>query len=110
MNQSTFASRVLEWYELHGRKTLPWQQEKTPYRVWVSEIMLQQTQVATVIPYYQRFMARFPDVVALADAPVDEVLHHWTGLGYYARPATCTRRLSRSAIITTVSFPSALTR
>ncbi len=60
MNQSTFASRVLEWYEFHGRKTLPWQQEKTPYRVWVSEIMLQQTQVATVIPYYQRFMARFP--------------------------------------------------
>lgn len=85
VNQSTFASRVLDWYQLHGRKTLPWQQEKTPYRVWVSEIMLQQTQVATVIPYYQRFMARFPDVVALADAPVDEVLHHWTGLGYYAR-------------------------
>ncbi|PJG58365.1 A/G-specific adenine glycosylase [Aeromonas cavernicola] len=85
MNQSTFASRVLEWYQLHGRKTLPWQQDKTPYRVWVSEIMLQQTQVATVIPYYQRFMARFPDVLALADAPLDEVLHHWTGLGYYAR-------------------------
>lgn len=85
VNQATFASRVLEWYEHSGRKTLPWQQNKTPYRVWVSEIMLQQTQVATVIPYYERFMARFPDVLALADAPLDEVLHHWTGLGYYAR-------------------------
>lgn len=84
-NQATFASRVLAWYDVAGRKTLPWQQQKTPYRVWVSEIMLQQTQVATVIPYYERFMARFPDVITLADAPVDDVLHHWTGLGYYAR-------------------------
>ncbi|MED5523502.1 MAG: A/G-specific adenine glycosylase [Pseudomonadota bacterium] len=81
----TFAERVVNWYHQHGRKTLPWQQHKTPYKVWVSEIMLQQTQVATVIPYFERFMARFPDVVALADAPQDEVLHHWTGLGYYAR-------------------------
>lgn len=85
MNTASFAERVLTWYEQHGRKTLPWQQDKTPYRVWVSEIMLQQTQVTTVIPYYQRFMARFPDVVSLADAPQDEVLHLWTGLGYYAR-------------------------
>ena len=84
-DNTTFATRILDWYQIHGRKTLPWQQDKTPYRVWVSEIMLQQTQVATVIPYYQRFMARFPDVLALADAPIDEVLHHWTGLGYYAR-------------------------
>lgn len=64
---------------------MPWQQDKTPYRVWISEIMLQQTQVSTVIPYYHRFMQRFPDVKSLADAPQDEVLHHWTGLGYYAR-------------------------
>lgn len=85
MNTTSFAERVLSWYQQYGRKTLPWQQDKTPYRVWVSEIMLQQTQVATVIPYYQRFMARFPDVVTLADAAQDEVLHHWTGLGYYAR-------------------------
>lgn len=84
-DNATFATRILNWYQVHGRKTLPWQQDKTPYRVWVSEIMLQQTQVATVIPYYQRFMARFPDVQTLADAPIDEVLHHWTGLGYYAR-------------------------
>jgi A/G-specific adenine glycosylase len=68
-----------------GRKHLPWQQQRTPYRVWISEIMLQQTQVATVIPYYERFMQRFPDVAALAAAPLDEVLHLWTGLGYYAR-------------------------
>lgn len=82
---ASFASRIVTWYDNFGRKTLPWQQAKTPYSVWVSEIMLQQTQVATVIPYYQRFMQRFPDVLALANAPDDEVLHHWTGLGYYAR-------------------------
>ena len=80
-----FSDRLLTWYHKEGRKHLPWQQDKTPYRVWVSEIMLQQTQVATAIPYYQRFMARFPDLASLAAAPLDEVLHHWTGLGYYAR-------------------------
>jgi len=76
---------VLAWYRLNGRKDLPWQENPTPYRVWVSEIMLQQTQVSTVIPYYQRFMDSFPTVHALASAGVDEVLHHWSGLGYYAR-------------------------
>ncbi|HEX7047663.1 MAG TPA: A/G-specific adenine glycosylase [Gammaproteobacteria bacterium] len=81
----TFSNRVLEWFDVHGRKNLPWQQSTTPYRVWISEIMLQQTQVATVIPYYERFMKRFPGVIALADAPEDDVLHHWSGLGYYAR-------------------------
>jgi A/G-specific adenine glycosylase len=80
-----FTARLLEWFEVHGRRHLPWQQNPTPYRVWVSEVMLQQTQVATVIPYYERFMARFPDVRSLAAAPLDEVLHLWTGLGYYAR-------------------------
>ncbi|WP_413721432.1 A/G-specific adenine glycosylase [Sodalis sp. RH23] len=80
-----FAQQVLEWYRRFGRKTLPWQQDKTPYKVWLSEIMLQQTQVATVIPYFQRFMAKFPTVGSLAAAPQDEVLHLWTGLGYYAR-------------------------
>src|SRR5690554_4984636 len=78
-----FSQRVLDWYEQHGRKHLPWQQDITPYRVWVSEIMLQQTQVSTVISYYLRFMERFPDVYALAAADQDEVLHLWTGLGYY---------------------------
>jgi A/G-specific adenine glycosylase len=80
-----FTERLLAWFELHGRHNLPWQQNPTPYRVWISEVMLQQTQVATVIPYYERFMARFPDVGSLAAAPLDEVLHLWTGLGYYAR-------------------------
>jgi len=80
-----FAQRLLDWFALHGRQMLPWQINPTPYRVWVSEVMLQQTQVAAVIPYYERFMARFPDVESLAAAPLDEVLHLWTGLGYYAR-------------------------
>jgi A/G-specific adenine glycosylase len=80
-----FAQRLLQWFAAHGRHTLPWQTNPTPYRVWVSEVMLQQTQVATVIPYYARFMARFPAIDTLAAAPLDEVLHLWTGLGYYAR-------------------------
>ncbi|EAQ65722.1 A/G-specific adenine glycosylase [Marinomonas sp. MED121] len=80
-----FADRILTWFDQHGRKDLPWQMDKTPYRVWISEIMLQQTQVVTVIPYYQKFMTSFPDVYRLADAPEDEVLAHWSGLGYYAR-------------------------
>ncbi len=80
-----FAERLLAWFDRHGRKSLALAANPTPYRVWVSEVMLQQTQVATVIPYYERFMARFPTVEALAAAPLDEVLHLWTGLGYYAR-------------------------
>jgi len=80
-----FSAAVLDWYDRNGRKDLPWQLEPTPYRVWVSEIMLQQTQVGTVIPYYLRFMQRFPDVAALAAADQDQVLHYWSGLGYYAR-------------------------
>ncbi|RDV25570.1 adenine DNA glycosylase [Alteromonas aestuariivivens] len=81
----TFATRVLAWFDKNGRKHLPWQQNISAYGVWVSEIMLQQTQVTTVIPYYQRFMQRFPAIDSLASAPQDEVLHLWTGLGYYAR-------------------------
>mgnify|MGYP003384732943 CR=1 FL=1 len=80
-----FATQVITWYHHQGRKHLPWQQNKTPYSVWISEIMLQQTQVATVIPYYQRFMESFPTIRDLALADEDNVLHHWTGLGYYAR-------------------------
>ncbi len=80
-----FAPRVLAWFDEHGRKSLPWQENKTPYRVWISEIMLQQTQVTTVIPYYHKFMTSFPSVEALAQAEQDEVLAHWSGLGYYAR-------------------------
>ncbi len=85
MSTRSFAARLLDWYDEHGRKDLPWQRDIDAYRVWVSEIMLQQTQVTTVIPYYRRFMDSFPEVVALADAPLDDVLHHWSGLGYYAR-------------------------
>lgn len=85
LQNTDFAERVLTWFEDHGRKHLPWQQEVTPYKVWVSEIMLQQTQVATVIPYFERFMASFPTVQSLSEAPIDQVLAHWTGLGYYAR-------------------------
>lgn len=88
-----FQKLVLNWFDHFGRKNFPWQQNKTPYRVWVSEIMLQQTQVTTVIPYYERFLTQFPDLSALAKAKEDEVLHLWTGLGYYSRA----RNLHRSA-------------
>lgn len=76
---------ILTWFDAHGRHHLPWQQNRNAYRVWISEIMLQQTQVQTVIPYFERFMAAFPTVTALANAPIDDVLALWTGLGYYAR-------------------------
>jgi A/G-specific adenine glycosylase len=88
-----FAPRLLAWFAAHGRHDLPWQQPRTAYRVWVSEIMLQQTQVATVIPFFERFVDRFPDARALAEATLDEVLHLWSGLGYYARA----RNLHRAA-------------
>lgn len=80
-----FSRRLLAWWDTHGRKELPWQQDSDPYKIWLSEIMLQQTQVATVIPYFERFIDRFPDVKDLAAADQDEVLHLWSGLGYYAR-------------------------
>jgi A/G-specific adenine glycosylase len=85
MSERPISRRLLAWYDRHGRKTLPWKRKRDAYRIWVSEIMLQQTQVATVIPYFERFIARFPDVRSLARAKPDEVLHLWTGLGYYAR-------------------------
>ena len=88
-----FSSSLLRWFHQHGRKTLPWQHDIHPYRVWVSEIMLQQTQVKTVIPYFERFMARFPDIHTLAAATEDQVLNLWAGLGYYARG----RNLHRAA-------------
>jgi len=88
-----FAERVLDWFDRSGRRGLPWQLDTGPYRVWVSEIMLQQTQVRTVIPYFERFMRALPTVQALAAATEDEVLHLWTGLGYYARG----RNLHRAA-------------
>lgn len=95
MNPEQFSQAVLDWYDRHGRKDLPWQQAITPYRVWVSEIMLQQTQVSTVLGYFDRFMSALPTVQALAAAPEDEVLHLWTGLGYYTRA----RNLQKTAQI-----------
>ncbi len=90
---SQFSRALLAWREQHGRTALPWQRPATAYRVWVSEVMLQQTRVSAVIPYFERFLAAFPDVCALAKASEDEVLHHWSGLGYYARA----RNLHRAA-------------
>jgi len=91
---ASFARRVLNWYQRYGRHDLPWQRQDA-YRVWLAEIMLQQTQVSTVIPYYQDFIKRFPNIRQLADASIDEVLQHWQGLGYYARA----RNLHQAACI-----------
>ncbi len=85
VEKASFSDRLLAWWDVHGRKNLPWQHPRSAYAVWVSEIMLQQTQVATVIPYFERFMLRFPDLPALANASQDDVLSLWAGLGYYAR-------------------------
>lgn len=107
MNPSEFQQRLLAWFDVHGRKDLPWQQDLNPYRVWVSEIMLQQTQVSSVIGYFQRFMMRFPTLQCLADAQLDEVLQHWSGLGYYARA----RNLHKTAQLIAVDggvFPQTL--
>lgn len=103
-----FATRVLLWFEEHGRKDLPWQHDTSPYRVWVSEIMLQQTQVTTVIPYYERFMEVFPTVQDLAAADEDTVLHHWTGLGYYARARNLHKAAKRVANDLDGEFPDSL--
>ncbi len=95
-----FSDKVLEWYGLYGRRGLPWQRNPIPYRVWISEIMLQQTQVATVVPYYKRFMNSYPGIDVLAVAGIDEVLHHWSGLGYYARA----RNLHKAAQVIHADF------
>ena len=90
---SDFARRLIDWHRDHGRHDLPWQGSRDPYRIWLSEIMLQQTQVSSVIPYYTRFLERFPDVATLAASPVEDVMALWSGLGYYARA----RNLHRAA-------------
>ncbi|GAB4394048.1 MAG: A/G-specific adenine glycosylase [Gammaproteobacteria bacterium] len=97
---AVFQRRVFNWFDKHGRKNLPWQQQINAYRVWVSEIMLQQTQVNTVIPYFLRFIEQFPNVFALAQADINEVLELWTGLGYYARA----RNLHRCAQIICANY------
>ncbi|CAN5764947.1 A/G-specific adenine glycosylase [soil metagenome] len=85
LSRADFSARLIAWQRIHGRHMLPWQNTRDPYRVWLSEIMLQQTQVATVLGYYERFLARFPDVQALAAATLDDVFALWSGLGYYSR-------------------------
>lgn len=97
MPPERFQQKLLAWFDTHGRKDLPWQRDINPYRVWVSEIMLQQTQVSSVIKYFERFMKRFPTVQTLAAAELDDVLRHWSGLGYYARA----RNLHQTAQIIT---------
>jgi A/G-specific adenine glycosylase len=100
-----FAQKMIRWQHRHGRHGLPWQRTRDPYRIWLSEIMLQQTQVAAVVPYYERFLDRFPDIGALAAATEDEVLRLWSGLGYYARG----RNLHASAkILAADGFPTVL--
>ena len=98
----SLSSSLLKWFKIHGRHDLPWQKNLSPYRVWVSEIMLQQTQVKTVIPYYKRFMERFPQINDLSSANIDQVLYLWTGLGYYARA----RNLHKTARIITSQYDS----
>lgn len=100
------AAALLAWYRVHGRKNLPWQHPRTPYRVWLSEIMLQQTQVTTVIPYFARFIASMPDLAVLAVAPLDVVFALWSGLGYYSRA----RNLHRAAQLCVESHGGELPR
>lgn len=107
-NDAEFSKHLLPWFDKNGRKDLPWQQNPTPYRVWVSEIMLQQTQVATVIPYFNRFIQQFPDVEFLARASQDEVLKYWSGLGYYARARNLHRTAQKVVEEYTGQFPADL--
>ncbi len=95
MTPEQFQAALLSWFDQYGRKDLPWQKNVTPYRIWVSEVMLQQTQVTTAIPYFEQFMEKFPTVEVLANAQLDEVLHRWSGLGYYARA----RNLHKAAVM-----------
>ena len=104
-DNNTLAERVVRWQRAHGRSGLPWQGSRDPYRVWLSEIMLQQTQVATVLGYYERFLARFPDVGALAAASEDEVLGLWSGLGYYSRARNLHRCAQAVATLHGGRFP-----
>jgi A/G-specific adenine glycosylase len=106
---TTFASRIVAWQRAHGRRGLPWQDTADPYRVWLSEIMLQQTQVTTVLGYYERFLQRFPDVESLAAAPLDDVLALWSGLGYYSRARNLHRCAQTVVALHGGHFPAAAT-
>jgi A/G-specific adenine glycosylase len=110
MRPAQFQKSVLDWFDQYGRTNLPWQQYTGAYPVWVSEIMLQQTQVATVIPYFERFMQSFPTVQDLASAPLDDVLHHWTGLGYYARARNLHKTAQHVVSVLDGQFPDNVTQ
>ncbi len=103
--QPSFSTRLIAWQKAEGRHDLPWQQTREAYSVWLSEIMLQQTQVSTVIPYYQRFLASFPDLAALAAAPIERVIEHWAGLGYYARARNLHRCAQQIVAVHDGNFP-----
>ncbi|MCF6204087.1 MAG: A/G-specific adenine glycosylase [Methylococcaceae bacterium] len=107
MSPEIFQQKILAWFDLFGRKDLPWQLNISPYRVWLSEVMLQQTQVTTVIPYFNHFIQKFPNVHQLANAPLDSVLHLWSGLGYYAR-ARNLHKTAKSISVAGGEFPNDL--
>lgn len=109
-HDAAFSESLVAWQKRHGRHQLPWQQTRDAYRIWLSEIMLQQTQVATVIPYYQRFLQRFPDVTALATAPVEDVMSMWAGLGYYTRARNLHRCAQAVVELHGGRFPSDVTQ
>ena len=100
----TFSNRVIKWHGESGRTDLPWQINKTPYKVWISEVMLQQTQVNTAMPYFNAFMKRFPNIDSLAESTTDDVLSYWSGLGYYARG----RNIHKTACILKDNYSSSL--
>ena len=105
-SKSDLAARIVAWQRTQGRRGLPWQGVRDPYRVWLSEVMLQQTQVSTALAYYERFVARYPDVASLAAAPLDDVLALWSGLGYYSRA----RHLHRCAQTVVAAYAGAFPR
>ena len=102
---AAFSTRLIAWQKLAGRHGLPWQKTRDPYRIWLSEIMLQQTQVTTVMPYYARFLASFPDLAALAAAPIERVIEHWAGLGYYARARNLHRCAQQIVTVNSGNWP-----
>lgn len=108
--QSAFSTRLIAWQKCAGRHDLPWQQTQEPYQVWLSEIMLQQTQVSTVIPYYQSFLSTFPDLGTLAAAPIERVIEHWAGLGYYARARNLHRCAQQIVAVYGGNFPKNVTQ
>ena len=110
MSKQVFSQQVLHWFEKNGRKNLPWQQDHDAYKIWISEIMLQQTRVETVIPYFKKFMQHFPTVQTLASAETDEVLHHWTGLGYYARARNLHKAAQQICEQHSGSFPNEINK